>query len=111
LPGVLDSLVKFTGLIPAIITAGTAIIGLLTGFSVRIFYILIKVSVVLAVGYGAYWHFGLRETFANAWLKRFSDQYTESGFPRIWDFEPYELGDEMLEDLYNVAVHSNKHAR
>jgi len=105
-PSILSSLSGLVGLVPAIATAVAAILAFLTGWAPAIIYPLVGVSVLLIGAYGVYWHLRLREDFAGAWLKNFCDSYPESGFLRLWDYEPIEIDDQMLKDLYNVAIHT-----
>lgn len=103
-PNILSSLSSLVGLVPAIATAGAAIFIFVTGWASTIVVPLIVTTVLLAAGYGVYWYSKLREAFASAWLKNFCDEYPNSGFLRIWDYEPYEISDKMLQDLLKIAV-------
>ncbi len=42
-----------------------------------------------------------KKRFASAWIKDFKNG---GEFIRIWDFNPEEISNLMLEDLYNVAI-------
>ncbi|MFX0182945.1 MAG: hypothetical protein ACFE95_07675 [Candidatus Hodarchaeota archaeon] len=42
-----------------------------------------------------------RKRYASAWIKLFEN---DGEFIRIWDFRPKEIPDEMIDDLYRVAI-------
>ncbi len=44
----------------------------------------------------------LHETFINAWFKSYNEDYSDSGFFRIWDFGPRNLTIWMLDELYEI---------
>ncbi|MGD0072331.1 MAG: hypothetical protein ABSB71_12315 [Candidatus Bathyarchaeia archaeon] len=104
-PTAFSSLSGLLGLVPAIGTAVAAVISYVTGGFAGIYGYLILASIASAIVYIAYWSLRQKETYASAWLKNFNDKYSQSGFLRIWDFEPREVTDEMLRDLLKVAVH------
>lgn len=43
------------------------------------------------------------ETHLNAWVKNFNPRYPLSGFYRIWDYNPRNISDEMIEEVYKVT--------
>lgn len=45
----------------------------------------------------------VHETHPNAWLKCFNDYYPKCGFYRIWDYEPRNLTDNMVKELFKIA--------
>lgn len=45
----------------------------------------------------------VHETHVNGWMKCFNDYYPNSGFYRIWDYEPRNLTDNMVKELFNIA--------
>jgi len=107
-PRVARSLSDLLGLVPAFATAGAVVLGLIYGWFAAYYWDLVIAAIASAAVYAIYWYIARKETLASAWLKNFNDDYPESGFLRIWDFEPYEITDAMLQDLYNVSVHQSK---
>jgi hypothetical protein len=39
----------------------------------------------------------------NAWMKNYSEAHPDSGFFRIWDYDPRHLTDAMLKELYDIV--------
>lgn len=45
----------------------------------------------------------VHENHVNAWVKCFNDAFPNTGFYRIWDYEPRNLTDNNIEELYQIA--------
>ena len=43
------------------------------------------------------------ETNINAWMKCYNDDYPTCGFYRIWDYEPRNLTDKMVQEVVDIA--------
>lgn len=103
-PSMLDFFSKFLGLI---ITLGSAMLSLIAGFSG---FTAVPSPVWFASASGLFvlalvlWGIRWRERFASAWLKNFNEQYPTSGFIRLWDFRLHRITDNMLKELYDVAL-------
>lgn len=108
LPNFMNFLSKFLGFIPTVTSVATALIAFLAGLTTVIISASIAFAIFSAIAYITYWYFWSRETFASAWLKNFNDHYSDSGFFRLWDFEPSKISDVMLQDLYMVAISQNR---
>jgi hypothetical protein len=99
----IDSSSKILGLISAITAVLAALYGVLTGGAL-LFWVIFAIFALAPLVYLAYWYAKLRKVFASAWLKNFNSKHPESGFLRLWDFEPYRIDNEMLAELYNVSI-------
>jgi hypothetical protein len=99
----IDSSSKILGLISAITAVLAALYGVLIGGALLI-WVIFAIFALAPLVYLAYWYARLRKVFASAWLKNFNSKHPESGFLRLWDFEPYRIDNEMLAELYNVSI-------
>lgn len=103
----IDSSSKILGLISATIAVFTALYGVLTGGALLI-WIIFAIFAMAPIAYLGYWYAKLRKVFASAWLKNFNSKHPRSGFLRLWDFQPYRIYDEMLDELCNVSIEGTK---
>jgi hypothetical protein len=99
---VIDLILKFLGLIPALITLTTALYLSFAGFAITLIWSFLTATLLLVFAYIVYWLFWSRMTYAGAWFKNFDKRYPHSGFYRIWDFMPDRFNQNTMRELLNI---------
>ena len=107
-PKVLSSFSDLLGLAPAVVTIIAIAVSFVKGWLAANYVYFVIAAIISALVYGGYWYLRRRETFASAWFKNYNDSFPDSGFLRIWDFQPFRITNEMLEDLYKVCINRSK---
>jgi hypothetical protein len=103
-PSIIDTLSKFLGPITTIGLALSSIAAGLGGFGAIPSIVWFVVAAALFLLTLMLWFFHWRQRIASAWFKNFNNKYPTSGFVRIWDFKLHDITNDMLNELYNIAL-------